>query len=267
MFARRRGPGLASMLACSASGFGGAASPDCRGGLAGWPEGVAGHRRSGRRWQLLTPGRPPPGGCRPGRLSPGHAARPPVPATAALTAFRLAGKRHRRCSSCPRGRNGRRHRRSARLRPPRHRLRVFWLIEAIFDGAASLASARSKVSPAVNDSVSFCSFSAEETPTPSGISNTKRTKVGCTDARTRIGGRFFGLGDRPLLTQRALGVPRALGQFTDHLERKAGGGPSQVSGNRSMNTRSPAVMVLMVTLRASDSRIAEPSGSRRAEAT
>jgi hypothetical protein len=34
-----------------------------------------------------------------------------------------------------------------------------------------------------------------------------------------------------------------------------------------MNTRSPAVMVLMVTLRASDSRIAEPSGSRRAEPT
>jgi hypothetical protein len=34
-----------------------------------------------------------------------------------------------------------------------------------------------------------------------------------------------------------------------------------------MNTRSPAVMVLTVTLRDSDSRIAEPSGSRRTDPT
>ena len=61
----------------------------------------------------------------------------------------------------------------------------------MFDGAASLASARSKVSAALNNSDSFWSFSTLETPTPSGISNTKRTKVGCTEARTRIGDRFW----------------------------------------------------------------------------
>ena len=42
----------------------------------------------------------------------------------ALTPFRIAGKRHRRCSSCPRGRSGRRHCRSERFPPPRNRLRV-----------------------------------------------------------------------------------------------------------------------------------------------
>ncbi len=144
---------------------------------------------------------------------------------------------------------------------------IFWLIEATFGGAATLASARSKVSTALNSSVSFWSFSTDETPTPSGISNTKRTKVGCTEARTRIGGRFFGVRGRALQAQRALGDARALGQFADHFGRQAGGGPLQLSGRKSTKIRSPAVMVLMVTRRASDSRIAVPSGSRRAEPT
>ena len=64
-------------------------------------------------------------------------------------------------------------------------------MEAMFDGAATLASARSKLSAALNRSVSFWSFSTDETPTPSGISKTKRTKVGCTEARTRTGLRFI----------------------------------------------------------------------------
>ena len=92
----------------------------------------------------------------------------------------------------------------------------------MFDGAASLASARSNTSTALNISLSFCSFSTDETPTPSGISKTKRTKVGWTDARTRIGGRFFASVDRPLLAQFALGDPRALRQFANHLGGKAG---------------------------------------------
>ena len=137
----------------------------------------------------------------------------------------------------------------------------------MFGGAATLASARSKVSSALNSSVSFWSFSTEETPTPSGISNTKRTKVGCTEARTRTGGRFFACAVGALQAQRALGGARALGQFAHTSGGRPGGGPLQPSGNRSTNTRSPAVMVLMVTRRASDSRIAEPSGSRRAEST
>ena len=56
-------------------------------------------------------------------------------------------------------------------------------------GAAILASARSKLSTELTNSVSFCSFSTEETLTPSGISTVKRTKVGCLSARTRLGGR------------------------------------------------------------------------------
>ena len=52
------------------------------------------------------------------------------------------------------------------------------------------------------------------------------------------------------------GSPRREGSEADRV---------QLSGNRSTNTRSPADMVLTVTRRASDSRIAEPSGSRRAE--
>src|SRR3954469_10412046 len=68
---------------------------------------------------------------------------------------------------------------------------AFCLIEATFGGAATTASARSKLRLALKASVSFCSLSTEDTPTPSGISKTKRTKVGCTEARTRICGRFL----------------------------------------------------------------------------
>ena len=46
---------------------------------------------------------------------------------------------------------------------------------------------------------------------------------------------------------------------------KLGGKPFQLSGKRSTKTRSPAVIELTVTLRASARRIADPSGSRRAE--
>ncbi|OIQ64985.1 hypothetical protein GALL_534590 [mine drainage metagenome] len=55
---------------------------------------------------------------------------------------------------------------------------TFWLIDATFDGAASLASARSITSKVLNCSLSFCSFSTDEMPTPSGISKENRTKVG-----------------------------------------------------------------------------------------
>ena len=140
-------------------------------------------------------------------------------------------------------------------------------IDAMFGGAATLASARSKDSAALNDSVSFCSFSTLETPTPSGISNTKRTKVGCTEARTRIGGRFLAsLAARCWRRARSATRARSDNSRTTSGGRP-GGGPLQPSGNMSTNSRSPAVMVLMVTLRASDSRIAEPSGSRRADET
>jgi hypothetical protein len=61
----------------------------------------------------------------------------------------------------------------------------------MFGGIASLASARSKESAALNNSDSRWSFSTLETPMPSGSSKTKRTKVGCTEARTLIGGRFW----------------------------------------------------------------------------
>ena len=43
--------------------------------------------------------------------------------------------------------------------------------------------------------------------------------------------------------------------------------PGPAMASRSTNSRSPAVMVLMVTRRANDSRIAEPSGSRRTALT
>ena len=46
-----------------------------------------------------------------------------------------------------------------------------------------------------------------------------------------------------------------------------GGGPVQLSGRKSTKIRSPAVIVLTLTRRCSDSRIALPSGSRRAEPT
>jgi hypothetical protein len=48
--------------------------------------------------------------------------------------------------------------------------------------------------------------------------------------------------------------------------RRAGGKAFQLSGRRSTNSRSPAAMEFMVTLRASAIRIALPSGSRRAAA-
>ena len=48
---------------------------------------------------------------------------------------------------------------------------------------------------------------------------------------------------------------------------RPGGKPFQLSGSRSTNSRSPATIELTVTLRDSASRIAEPSGSRRADPT
>ena len=139
------------------------------------------------------------------------------------------------------------------------------LIEATFGGAATLASARSKVSGALNSSDSFCSFSTEETPTPSGISKMKRTKVGCTEALTRTGGRFFAASSA-LCWRSARSAARARSESSRTTScGKGGGGPVQASGNRSTNNRSPAVMVLTVTRRASESRIAAPSGSARAE--
>ena len=117
----------------------------------------------------------------------------------------------------------------------------------------------------LNSSVSFWSFSTEETPTPSGISNTKRTKVGCTEVRTRIGGRFFASASaRCWRNARSATRARSESSLMTSCGR-LGGGPVQVSGRKSMKTRSPATMVLIVTLRANDSRIAEPSGSRRAD--
>ena len=142
-----------------------------------------------------------------------------------------------------------------------------WLIDATFGGAAILASARSKLSVAPNANVSFWSFNTEETPTPSGISNTNRTKVGCTSARTRIGGRFLAsAAARCRRNARSAARARSDSSRTTSMGR-LGGGPLQLSGRKSTKIRSPAVMVLMVALRASDSRIAEPSGSRLAEET
>ena len=142
-----------------------------------------------------------------------------------------------------------------------------WLIEATFGGAATLASARSKLSTLVNCSVSFCSFSTDETLTPSGISNTKRTKVGCTEARTRTGGRFLAaLAASCARSARSAARARSASSRTT-AAGSAGGGPVQLSGRKSTKIRSPAVMVLTVARRDSDSRIAVPSGSRRAEPT
>ena len=82
-----------------------------------------------------------------------------------------------------------------------------------------------------------------------------------------MGARFFAASRGALDTQGALGRPRPLGQFLDHVGGRLGGAPDQLSGNRSTKILSPAVMVLTVTRRDSDSRIAMPSGSRRAEPT
>ena len=142
-----------------------------------------------------------------------------------------------------------------------------WVIEATLGGAATLASARSKASTALNSKVSFCSFSTEETLTPSGISNTKRTKVGSTEARTRIGGFFLAASAARWARSRRSAARARSDNSRITLAGSDGGGPVQLSGRKSMNTRSPAVMVLMVARRASDKRIADPSGSRRAEPT
>ena len=64
-------------------------------------------------------------------------------------AFPPAGRRRRSHSSFPRGRNARRPRRSARCRRRKKSTSARWLIEAMFGGAATLASARSKVEHAV----------------------------------------------------------------------------------------------------------------------
>ena len=142
-----------------------------------------------------------------------------------------------------------------------------WVIEAIFGGAATLASARSNASTLLNCSVSFCSFSTEETSTPLGISKTKRTKVGCTEARTRTGG-FFLASAAASWARSARSAARARAASSRMTSAGSdGGGPVQLSGRKSTKIRSPAVMVLTVTRRCSDSRIAEPSGSRRAEPT
>jgi hypothetical protein len=141
------------------------------------------------------------------------------------------------------------------------------LIEATFGGAATLASARSKVSGALKKSDSFCSFSTEETPMPSGISKMKRTKVGCTEVLTRTGGRLRAASSA-FCWRSARSAARARSESSRTTSLGNGGGaPVQESGNRSTNSRSPAVMVLTVTRRASDRRIAAPSGSMRAEET
>ena len=138
----------------------------------------------------------------------------------AAAAFQPAGKRRRQCSSCPRGRNGHRHRRSARARP---RMLAHDLLVDRGDvgGRGDLGVGEIEISTALKNNVSFCSFSTEETPTPSGISKTKRTKVGCTEARTRIGGRFLAAASVARWTQRALGRAGPIGQFPDHVRRQA----------------------------------------------
>ncbi len=144
---------------------------------------------------------------------------------------------------------------------------IFWVIAATLGGAAILASARSKVSDLLKTSFSFCSFSTDDTPILSGISKMKRTKVGWTEARTRTGARFLASASaRCSRNSRSAARARSANSRTTSWGR-LGGGPFQESGRKSMNSRSPAAMVLIVTLRDSDSRSAAPSGSRRAAPT
>ena len=85
----------------------------------------------------------------------------------------------------------------------------------------------------------------------------------CTDANRRL---FFAAADRAL-QRNARSAARARSASSRITSAgRLGGGPVQPSGKRSTKIRSPAVMVLTLTRRANDSRIAEPSGSRRAEA-
>ena len=130
-----------------------------------------------------------------------------------------------------------------------------------------MASAKSKLSAVLNIKVSFWSFNTDDTPTPSGISKTKRTKVGCTEVRTRTGGLFL-TSSVARCRRSARSAVRARSDSSRMISAGSdGGGPFQLSGRKSTKIRSPAVIVLTVTRRCSDRRIAEPSGSRRAEPT
>src|ERR1700743_207495 len=116
---------------------------------------------------------------------------------------------------------------------------IFWLIDAMLAGAAILASARSKLSTALKNSVSFWSLSTEETVTPSGISKMKRVNVGCTEARTRMAGRFFAASiARWTRSARSAARARSANSLITSGGR-LGGAPGQLSGNRSTNSRSP----------------------------
>jgi hypothetical protein len=75
-------------------------------------------------------------------------------------------------------------------------------------------------------------------------------------------GALLRLRGGALLAQCALGGARALGQFADYFGGKAGRLTAPCV-RQQIDEHPPAVMVLMVTLRVNDSRIAEPSGSRR----
>ena len=181
---------------------------------------------------------------------------------------RPAGTRRRHCSSCPRGRNGCRHRRSARSPPRIARRSTFWLIEAMLAGAAILASARSNIEHGVEqqrelllvqhrgdaDAVGHLEDETDEGRLHRSADADRRALFRCRDralhAQLRVRRRAPARPVREPL--------RPAGRAARRL---------QLSGSKSTNSRSPAVMVLMVTLRASDSRIAMPSGSRRAEPT
>ena len=155
-----------------------------------------------------------------GRLRLGRVAASPRPAAPAAPSFPPAGRRRRSHSSFPRGRNAHRLRRSARCRRRTISTSARWLIEATFGGAATLASARSKLSTLLNCSVSFWSLRTDDTLTPSGISNTKRTKVGCTRARTLTGGLFLAAATASLRAKRPLGGPRPRRQFANDFGGK-----------------------------------------------
>jgi hypothetical protein len=73
----------------------------------------------------------------------------------------------------------------------------------------------------VNDNENLSAASDEDTLTPSGISKTKRTKVGCNDALTRTGGRFCFVR-RLLNTQRPLRGDRTIRQLLDDFRGQCG---------------------------------------------
>ncbi|CEJ13827.1 hypothetical protein BN1110_04151 [bacterium YEK0313] len=135
------------------------------------------------------------------------------------------------------------------------------------DGSASRAWLRSALKGLATFSTSRSPDRSRDTPVGSGRVSTKRVKVGWLPTRIATGGMTRAARwASAIWARRSASRARRVSSSTTSAGR-AGGGPRQLSGSMSTNSRSPASIALTVTRWLSAKRSDRPSGSRRTAVT